>query len=202
MEQAHRQASVLPDTDEGMAAIVRSQYVHSLTLFLRSLPSTLTAAERMSIHDAIPQSVLDVHEAASRAAITVVHTEPIAQDDTERTLLRRGTAWLVFKLFLLIQILLPYVGQLLTHVARFENEHQITRRVFNTSVAVGSGFSRECWRVSRAVCQMNDGVLGDVVSDAVVYCAESIGGGVQQGLAEARSQQMTRRRGRREAALR
>ncbi|KAF2830555.1 hypothetical protein CC86DRAFT_463835 [Ophiobolus disseminans] len=192
LEQAHRQATI-PSDDYIMATIIRSQYVHSVTLLLRSLPSRLTSAELMGLHDAIPKSVLELHDKAPQAAIPV-QVNRNTQGAPERTLLWRITAWLVFQLFLLMQMLLPYVKLLLGHVARFENEHQVTRRVFNTGVAFGGGFSRECWRVSRAVCQMHDGALGDVVSDAVVYCAESIGGGVQQGLAEARSQQLTRRK--------
>lgn len=193
MEQAHSGASIPSSNDDVMANIIRSQYVHSMTLFLRSLPSTLSLAEQMSLHDAMPRSVLDLHN-TSNTRMAAAHYEPNTIEASERTLLWRVTAWLVLRLFLLIQILLPYIKMLLNHVVQFENKHQVTRRVFNTSIAVGSGFSRECWKVSRAVCQLNDGMLGDVVSEAVVYCAESIGGGIQQGLAEARSQRGMQRR--------
>jgi hypothetical protein len=198
MEQAHRQAGTSNDNDDIMATITRSQYVHSLTLLLRSLPSSLTPVEQMSLHDAIPRSVLDLHEAVPQSLIQP-HTESIQYDNSERTVLWNMTAWLVFKLFLLLQLLAPYIKHFAQCAAQFESEHQITRRVFNTGIAVGGGISRECWKMSRAVCLMNDGMLGDVVSDAVGYCAESIGGGIQQGIAQARSQQGTgrRRKGRR-----
>lgn len=197
MEQAHRQASAPMDKDDIMATITRSQYVHGLTLLLRSLPSGLSAVEQMSLHDAIPQSVLDLHEAVPQPLIKA-HTEPMRREP-ERTALWNMTAWLVLKLFLLLQLLLPYVKHFARCVAQFESEHQVTRRVFNTGVAVGAGVSRECWKLSRAVCVMNDGMLGDVVSDAVGYCAESIGGGIQQGIAQARSQQGAKRIDRRVA---
>jgi hypothetical protein len=192
MEQAHRQAGTLNDNDDIMATITRSQYIHSLTLLLRSLPSLLSPVEWMSLHDAMPQCVLDLHEAVPQPLVQA-HTEPVHDDNPERTVLWNMTAWLVFKLFLLLQLLAPYIKHFAQCAAQFESEHQVTRRVFNTGVAVGGGISRECWRMSRAVCLMNDGMLGDVVSDAVGYCAESIGGGIQQGIAQARSQQVTGR---------
>jgi hypothetical protein len=201
MHQAHQQASAPFDNDEVMATIIRSQYVHSLTLFLRSLPSSLTLAEQMSLHDAMPQDVLSLHDDAPQALIPR-NAEPMTKTTPERSLLWRTTAWIVLKLFLLIHILVPYLKHFMRSAAKFESDHQVTRRVFSTSVAMGGGFGRECWRLSQAICQMNDGMIGDVVSEAVGYCAESIGGGIQQGITEARSQQVARRKDRKLTALR
>jgi hypothetical protein len=201
MDQAHQQASAPLDNDEVMATIIRSQYVHSLTLFLRSLPSALTLAEQMSLHDAMPQDILSLHDDAPQALIPR-KAEPITEAAPERTLLWRTTAWIVLKLFLLIQILVPYLKHFMRSAAKFESDHQVTRRVFSTSIAMGGGFSRECWRLGQAICQMNDGMIGDVVSEAVGYCAESIGGGIQQGITEARSQQVARRKENKLTALR
>jgi hypothetical protein len=63
----------------------------------------------------------------------------------------------------------------------------------HTSLTVGSDVSR---RVTNVICRLNDGVAGEVISNATVYCAESIAGGIQQGLAEAaRSKRMANNRG-------
>jgi hypothetical protein len=76
MDQAHQQSSNPPHVnDDIMTAIIRSQYVHSLTLFLRSLPNTLTPAERLNLVAAIPQSVLDTHFGQSALSMTTT-TQP------------------------------------------------------------------------------------------------------------------------------
>jgi hypothetical protein len=201
IDQAHQQASAPFDTDAVMATIIRSQYVHSLTLLLRSLPPSLTLAEQMSLQEAMPQDILSLHDDAPQALIPR-NAEPMTETTPERTLLWRMTAWIVIKLFLLIQILVPYLKHFMRSAAKFESDHQVARRAFSTSVAMGGGLSRECWRLGQAVCQMNDGMIGDVVSEAVGYCAESIGGGIQQGITEARSQQVARRKENKLTALR
>ncbi|KAH8730828.1 hypothetical protein GQ44DRAFT_699931 [Phaeosphaeriaceae sp. PMI808] len=193
LNQAHQHSSApFIKNDEIMVDMIRSQYVQSIALFLRSLPSELTPVEQLSLLAAMPQNMLNTHGSIRRQTLTHnAEAEFPTQGTPSSTVLRRATAWLVFKLFILVQILLPYIRQFLKDAAQFEEEHQITRRMFNTSVTVGSGLSRECWKVTQAICQMNNGVVGEALSSVTVYCAEGVAGGIQQGIADAlRLQQM------------
>jgi hypothetical protein len=184
MDQAHQQSSnPLHVNDDIMTAIIRSQYVHSLTLFLRSLPNTLTPAERLNLVAAIPQSVLDTHIGQSALSMTTTtQTGPITQNLPQETRLSQATTWLVFRLVLLFQFLLPFLRQFLHHAAQFEHEHQITKRAFSASVDFGGSFCRTCTRV---IYEMNDGAVGEALSGATVYCAESISVGVRRGVTDA-----------------
>jgi hypothetical protein len=194
MDQAHQQSSIPPHVnDDIMTAIIRSQYVHSVTLFLRSLPSTLTPAERLNLIAAIPQSVLDEQITQNtHALMSTTRTGPLTQNPQHETRLSQATKWLVFRLVLLFQFLLPFLRQFLTHAAQFEHEHHITKRAFTASVDFGSSFCRTCTRV---IYEMNDGAVGVALTGATVYCAESISGGVRRGVADAiRVQEGGRRR--------
>jgi hypothetical protein len=191
--EAHRQASASCHGNDDVLAtdIIRSQYLYGITVLLRSLPPTLTPAEQLSLRAAVPQDVLDM-QSSTHALIPSVKAQDDAQESRPRTALECATAWLVVRLFFFIQIMLPYIKQLLRHTAQFEHDHQITRRALNTSLTVGSDVSR---RVTQVICRLNEGVAGEVISNATCYCAESIAGGIQQGLAEAaRSKRMANNR--------
>jgi hypothetical protein len=159
-----------------------------MTLLLRSLPPELTPGEQLTLSAAIPQ---DLHETETPGMIaaTRLDAHTVRQDASTQTLLWRMTSCVVFRLFLLVQLILPYVIISFRHAAQFEHEHQLARRAFQTSCAIGSGAGR---RVGQAVCRLHKGVVGEVLSHATVYCAESIAGGIQQGLADASKLRETR----------
>lgn len=194
MTEAHRQASASSNGTDGVIAtdILRSQYLYNITVLLRSLPPALTPAEQLSLRAAVPQNILDV-ESSPHTLIPTGAAQEGSQEPRTRTALECATAWLVIRLFLFLQIMLPYIKQLLRHTAQFEHDHQITRRALNTCLTVGGDVSR---RIAQVICRLNQGVAGEVISNATIYCAESIAGGIQLGLAEAtHSKQSANRRG-------
>lgn len=172
--------------------MIRSQYVYNLTVLLRSLPAALTPAEQLSLRAATPQEVLDMADSTHALTPVVRSNQSEEVPPQPQTLLSRATAWLILSLFFIVQFLLPYVRKFLKHAARLEHDHQITRRALTTSITVGSDVSKRCGQAMR---RLNDGVAGEVLSNATVYCAESIAVGIQQGLAEAkRSRRMASKR--------
>jgi hypothetical protein len=180
INEAYQQAMASPcGNDDVMTDIVRSQYLHSMALLLKSLPPALTPAEQLSIFAAIPQSVVGNGRQASGP---VYQPETTRQEAASRSFLWQVTAWLVFNLFIVIEIMAPYVKQSLRHAAQWEHDHQIVRRALNTSIILGSGVSA---RVTQVISRLNNGVAGEVFTNAIVYCADGIAGGIQQGLAEA-----------------
>ena len=199
--EADRQASASNSgSDNGLTTdMIRSQYLYNLTVLLRSLPPSLTPAESMNLRAAVPDTILEMEQGTQpQALVATVGTHDESQEPRARTALEVATAWLVLRLFLLIQMMLPYIKHFLKVAAQFEHDHQVTRRAINTSITVGGDVSR---RLSQAVCRLNEGIAGEALSNATVYCAESIAGGIQQGLIEAkRSRQAGQRR--RDAVMR
>jgi hypothetical protein len=165
--------------DDVMPDIVRTQYVHSMALLLKSLPPALTPAEQLNLLASIPQSIM---EKDGQALVPMSPLGSSQQEARSRSLLWQITAWLVFNLFVVVQMMAPYVKQTLRHAAQWEQEHQLARSALNTSIALGGRLSR---RVTEAVWRMQDGAAGEVLIKALVYCADGIAGGLQQGLAEA-----------------
>lgn len=176
------------EIDDVSAAIIRSQYLHSMTLLLRSLPTKLTPGEQMTLSAAIPESLrpggIQVAASASQAHADDEATT-VCQEATGHSFLWRITAWLVFKIVLLIYLLVPYIQGLIKYAVEFEQEHHVARRALETSFLVGTGISR---KVCETACRLQHGIF----SDATLYCVESVAGGMQQGIAEALRSQKSR----------
>jgi hypothetical protein len=136
-----------------------------------------------NIHAAIPQTVLQeptpqVHAMAVREAVRVTPS-------SSGSFIWRTSAWLVFKLLIIIQILLPYIGYSFRRAAAIDNEYRISRRLFNTSVNTANYFGREGLRASQAVLAMNDGAVRDAIYSGAVYLAGQVAGGMQEGVQSA-----------------
>ncbi|KAF1911336.1 hypothetical protein BDU57DRAFT_524404 [Ampelomyces quisqualis] len=193
LKEAQQMArSSATEMDEVSSAIIRSQYLHSMTLLLRSLPTQLTPGEEMTLSAAIPRRL---HPDGTQALVpgsqshAAADSTAVSQDATSHSIVWRVTAWVVFKMVLLIYLLVPYMQGFLRYAAEFEQEHHLARRALETSFTVASGVSR---KVCETACQLQHGIL----SDATVYCVESVAGGMQQGIAEALRSQNSKGRGR------
>jgi len=185
--QAHQHSSDLfKEDDPAVPSLIRSLYIHGVTWLLRGLPSDLTPDETLSLRAALPQPLSPAsandHALVARGPTGVAMREGPAP---EPTVLQRATASIVFHLVMLVHFLLPYVRLLLGHAFEYERKNRITRRVLNSSVSTVDEISRRSVRVLQAICQMNDGKVGEALNRAVVYGASGITGGVQQGLEDA-----------------
>lgn len=135
----------------------------------------------MTLSAAIPQSL---HPEGTPTALSgsQAHADdegtPVGQEATSHSFLWRMTAWIMFKIVLLIYLLVPYIQGLIKYAAEFEQEHHLAQRALETSFVVGTGISR---KACETACRLQHGIF----SDATLYCVQSVAGGMQQGIAEA-----------------
>jgi hypothetical protein len=165
-----------------VTAILRSQYLHSITLLLRSLPPELTPGEQLTLSAALPPSLLGLCTPGITTATRLDADSVREEEGPSQTILWQMTSCLVFKLLLLVQFILPYLRISFRYAAQFEHDHQLVRRAFQTSCALGDKIGR---KLGQTVYRIHNGVIGGVLSNAAVYCAEGLIGGIQQGLTEA-----------------
>lgn len=185
--QAHAESHTLSQRDDETTTIfTRQLYIHSLTYFLRGLPSDLTAQETLSLQAAIPESLVPVRvEPCTHTMMTLAHDGTITEIDSgEPSLLHRVTAILVFRSFVLMQFLLPYIKLLISHAYQFEREHRITQRLVSNGIMTADSLRRTSLQFSRTVCQMNDGKVGKALNDVALWWVAGLTGGLQQGIRE------------------
>jgi hypothetical protein len=188
MTQAYRESnSPLHDMDEASTSLARQLYLHGMAYLLRGLPSDLTPQETLSLQAAIPSSVVGTQEyTGSHALVTRCEQTPtpVQHDRPPQppSVVHRVTAAFVLQIFILAQLLLPYIKVCLAQAYQFEREHQVTKRVVSGGITAVDDIGRRSLRLSQAVCQMNDGKVGQAINEMVVWWVTGVTGGVQQGL--------------------
>jgi hypothetical protein len=145
------------DNDVVVTAILRSQYLHSMTLLLRSLPPELTPGEQLTLAAALPQS-LNGANTPGKSVITRPHADAVTRGKAPaQTLLWQVTSCLVFRVLLLVQFILPYLRISFRYAARLDHDHQLLRRAFHTGCAIGGGVGR---KLGQTACRLHNGVVG------------------------------------------
>lgn len=118
---------------------------------------------------------------ATTTSLEAGQTDPTIKDNS---ILRRLTATLVFHAFILGQFLLPYIKLFISQAYRWEREHRITKRVVNKSINTVDSLGRKGLEISKTMCQMNDGKVGQAINDMTLGLVQGIAGGIQQGIAD------------------
>lgn len=164
----------------------RQLYIHSLTYLLRGLPTTLTKEEQLSLQAALPMELIRPRS-DERTVVPDVESDDRSNSSTldqEPTILHRLISMSTLQLFVLISIILPYVQTFVQGAYQYEREHHISERVFTNTVCTADSMGRKTWALSRTVCALNGGKVGEMLEDASAWCIQGISGGLYEGVGE------------------
>jgi hypothetical protein len=184
LTQAYEESTILARAEnEGSPALTRGLYLYGVIQLLRGLPKNLSAEEILNIQAALPASVLD------RCNLNVDSLKQVSRrkgsDDNitmqQPSLLHRIVAITVFQLFILLNVLLPYVRLFIGHAYRLERKHRVMQRVFSKSIKAVDDLGR---KGIQTVCQMNEGKVGQAIHDLTLWWVHGLTGGIQQGVLE------------------
>jgi len=156
-----------------------------MTYLLRGLPSDLTSEEILSMQSALPPSLVDLSPDCPHALVPL-HPDTSTQQGPvlEPSLLHRVTALIVFETLILLQFLVPYMKLFVSHAYHLERKHRITQRLVNNGLMTADAVRRGSLRLTHTVLQMNDGKVGQAISDVTVWWVRGLTGGLQQGIQE------------------
>lgn len=90
----------------------------------------------------------------------------------------------IVQLFLFLHLLLPYVKLFLSQAYQYEREHRISERLFASSIQTVDELGRRSIRVTNAICQMNDGKVGQALNDLTLWWLRAVTGGIHEGVSE------------------
>ncbi|RKF57089.1 hypothetical protein OnM2_076053 [Erysiphe neolycopersici] len=151
------------------APFARHLYIHSLTYLLRALPPDLTKDERLSVQAALPRGIIDEQDLC----------QPKLRAEIRPTsFLHRTLASSIVQLFILFQLILPYIRTFLSMAWQYQNQHQIIARMTSSSVELGI-------EIVEAMKGLGETKLGDVLITTAQWLTEGIIGGIGEGLIEA-----------------
>ncbi|KAF2449332.1 hypothetical protein P171DRAFT_351139 [Karstenula rhodostoma CBS 690.94] len=171
-----------PHLDDTSILLTRQMYIHSLTYFLRGLPTALSPEESVSLQAALPPNL--VITAPCDHDFPFPNPSRDTSSLSDPSILHRIIATFVFEIFVLLQFLLPHIKLFLGHAYRFERKHNVAQRLVNSGIIGADAVRRTGMQLTHTICQMNDGKVGVALSELMFWCVRGVTGGLQQGIQE------------------
>lgn len=154
--------------------LVRNLYIDGLGYLLEALPSDLTEEEALSIHGRLPEPVKVSVEKSTGAT-----SQRNLCTSSPPSYLHRLIATFIVYIFVLVQVMLPYVRTALNSVYTYERKHRITERILAAALKTADGVGKGTQRLT-----LQEGMITTTVSRLLFWLAESVAGGVYDGVSE------------------
>ena len=188
MRSFQESSGVAGAIDSSSRFFSRQLYIHALTYLLRGLPEDLTSEEQVSICSALPKSVNKSNQIVMYSSTTQSQSNgerPLTQAySIHPSVLHRILANCIVQTFLLIQLILPYLRLMAYSAYRFERKNRVSERLFSSTINTIDEIGKRSLRYTDAVCKLNDGRVGEALTDFAGWWIREIAGGVHEGLVE------------------
>ncbi|MCJ1461719.1 hypothetical protein MMC07_000317 [Pseudocyphellaria aurata] len=165
-------------------AFSRQVYIHGLIYLLQALPPDLTVPETTYIRDALP-SYLYAPNPEPEQKLIAAPPLPARSPPQQRpplSLLHRLLASIIIHLFLLLQLILPYLKLFLRRAYQYERTHHMTEWILVTGIEAADLMGKRGADVLRAVLWRRDRRVSDLLVAGMLWWVDGIWGGVQEGL--------------------
>lgn len=155
----------------------RKAFIDGVTYLLKALPQDLDAVELRRIHSALPEHMMQSDSVVARPRIDIAHNQP-------RSILHRGVQMVVVNMVFLMSILMPYLVCLLRYAARMERKYKLSERVVGHSLDLAKSIGKQSASLTETLCQMNDGKVGQALTEAVIWTVDGVAQGISDGVGE------------------
>lgn len=165
------------------AAFERSAYLDGLSYLLRGLPRDLDATEVDALRKALPESMT---ECSSAGGGPTSRPQFFAgpNDDSQPTLLQQVMKLVVAKAIVWFCIIWPYVLFLLKLGAHYERKYKVSEQLLARGIVFANALGKRSYAISQVIGNMGDGVVGQVVNDAVAWTVHGVATGISEGVEE------------------
>jgi hypothetical protein len=165
------------------AAFERSAYLDGMSYLLRGLPRDLNASEVATLKKALPDAVTECLSTVSRPA-SRARLSNGANDDGQPTLLQQVMKLVVARAIIWFCVIWPYVLFLLKLGAHYERKYKVSEQLLARGLILANALGKRSSAISRAIGNMGDGVVAQVVNDAVAWTVHGVASGVSEGVEE------------------
>jgi hypothetical protein len=165
------------------AAFERSVYLDGLSYMLRGLPKDLNATEVATLRKALPESLTECLATGSRpASRPQLFAGP--NENGQPTLLQQVMKLVVARAIVWFCIIWPYVLLLLKMGAHYERKYKVSEQLLGRGIVLANALGKRSSAISRVIGNMGDGVVGQVVNNAVAWTVHGVASGISEGVEE------------------
>ena len=160
--------------EERSQALARQQYVHTLAYLLHGLPQDLDDHEATTLEHALPPQ-LQHPNTNGRLASVEGHSDA-------RSLPHRALASGIVQLFLLLQILLPYIRCILRSAYEFERTHHVAERTVSASVSAADIIGKKSVEIAGGILRNSNGRIIQIAAALSIWWIEEVASGIHEGV--------------------
>ncbi|KAG9244213.1 hypothetical protein BJ878DRAFT_507325 [Calycina marina] len=176
---AEESKSSLSDPKSESGSFARQLYVHSLTYLLRGLPTDLSPDEQSSLRSAMPAKLIDPSQSQTQSAAAV---SPYTNSNP--SILHRILALSIVQLYILVQIILPYIQFILHAAYTYDRKHKISEKVLSKGVETANVVGKRGIGLASIVFGVAEGEVGQKMAEAASWFIRGVYGGVHDGIGE------------------
>lgn len=152
----------------------RQQYIYTMAYLLHGLPQDLTPHEATTIEQALPPGLQKSSKCDKES--------PVEGRSGYRSLPRRMLASVIVQLFLLIQLLLPYLRLLLTSAYTYDRTHRITERALTASMTTLDSIGRKGADLVQSIIRSGNGRGIQVIAALSFWWFQEMASGIHEGM--------------------
>ncbi|KAL4799125.1 hypothetical protein BDV19DRAFT_385802 [Aspergillus venezuelensis] len=168
--------------------LVRSLYLNSMAYLLSALPEDLSNDEAALLRSSMPEplkppltllSPTDPNNPQHQLQQSPPHPGP-----AHRSYLHRLLASSIIYVCLILQLLMPYMKEVMFQLYLYDRAHRITERITALILLLAEKLGRGGVGLGNTVLNLYDGKTGTAVNGAAVWWVEGVAGGIYEGLGE------------------
>ncbi|KAH7149960.1 hypothetical protein B0J13DRAFT_549192 [Dactylonectria estremocensis] len=170
-----------PAQEDEDVVFERKAFIDGVTYLLKALPQDLDVCELRRIQCALPEDVANPNRVPVRPGAS---SSPLPAPPQPRSILHRGVRMTVVNLIFFLSFLMPYLMYLLKYMAKMERKYKVSETVVGHGLEIANSIGKQSASITESMCQMNDGRLGQVLLEAVIWTVDGVAQGISDGLGE------------------
>ncbi|KAL4970376.1 uncharacterized protein BDV14DRAFT_42690 [Aspergillus stella-maris] len=170
--------------------LVRSLYLNSMAYLLSALPEDLSPDETALLRSSMPEplkpplTLLSPTDPNHPQHQHQLQQSPAHPGPAHRSYLHRLLASSIIYICLLLQLLMPYLKEVMFQLYRYDRAHRITERITALILLLAEKLGRGGVGLGNTVLNLYDGKTGAAVNGAAAWWMEGVAGGIYEGLGE------------------
>ena len=147
----------------------RDLYVNAASYIIQGLPTTLTEKEIAQLQQALPTPLQ-----------TSRPDQLASREPKTPSILHRGIATMIVLLCFILRVALPYLRYLLAIAYNYERTHHVAEKALAIGIATADSLGKQ------SVIAAGFALENKLIMSILIYCAEGICGGLNEGLGQGR----------------
>lgn len=160
----------------------RRAFIDGVTYLLKALPQDLDAYEVRRIESVLPKDVAEYLTTTPSGAGSSARR--FSRPSQPRSILHRGVRMTVVTMIFIWSILMPYLMYLLRSAARVERKYKLSETFVSHGMEFVNSIGKQSVSLTESMCQMNDGKVGQALTEALIWTVDGVAQGISDGVGE------------------